>query len=324
MRTDRVNRLLGTDLARRGRAVAARAHRLRRGPGRRAGHVLGHHPDLPARHLHRDRRDRGGRPPPRLQPHPQARCPRPCRSGRSPPLQRDRRTIRQVLVGLGRARGHAAAVPRAGRPRPRRPAGRRPSPSPTRWLPRSRCCARRCARVCCGRWPTTSRTAPGRGPVRDRQGLRRPAGRHHPARRARAPRPWCWPAPRPPLRSRSGRSCTDTLGLAGRGHRPEPGRGRPAPRPLGRARPSTAPSSARSARSTPACSTPSASASGSPGSRSTSAPLLGAAPRRAPLPTRSAGTPRATSTWPSRSTRPSRPAMSPRPSGARPASCSST
>ena len=41
-------------------------------------------------------------------------------------------------------RGDADAVPRARRPRPRRPRPTTASPSPTRWWPRSRSCARRC------------------------------------------------------------------------------------------------------------------------------------------------------------------------------------
>ena len=70
----------------------------------------------------RDRRHRGGRPPPRLRQHRRDACRRRCGPVGSPPASSDRRLVRQVLRRPRPRRGHAAAVPRARRPRARRPA----------------------------------------------------------------------------------------------------------------------------------------------------------------------------------------------------------
>ena len=231
-------------------------------------------PTFRPRHHHRDRRDRGDRPPPRLQPHPQAGAHRPCRSGRSRRCQRDRRTH---PPGAGRAWActrpcRCRSSPRATSPAPACPAEAVTLTNP---LAAEESVLRTSLRPGLLRAVAYNESHRTEGvalfeigkvfgvPL---AGTTLPDEREHlavvlaGAEATAAVEVW--------------EVLHHTLGLPGAGIDQSPGRRRPAPRPLRACSPSTARSSARSARSTPACSTPWASASGSPGCRSTSAPPL--------------------------------------------------
>ncbi len=116
-------------------------------PVGRRGTFTVHGAVLPPRHDHRDRRHRGGRPAPRLQPHPRTgahvgadRCAHPA------PARPAHRSARCWSASGSTRPCRCRSSPPATWPGRAWPAT--PSPSPTRWTPRSRCCARRCARGC--------------------------------------------------------------------------------------------------------------------------------------------------------------------------------
>ena len=228
---------------------------------------------------------------------------------RSRRRQRTAARCARCCVGLGLARGHAAPVPRPRRPRPRRPAGRRGIDArPTRWRPRSRCCARRCCPACCGR--RLQRVAPPRRAWRSSRSAtcscRPPGGQDCPTSASSSA--WCWPGATPRPRSGSGACWSSALGVA------DAGVDRPTGPPA--CTPTRAASVARrrrrrrrGRRDRPGRARPlTASASGWPGSRSTSTALLacpaatGAYRADQPLPVA------ATSTWPSWSPTRCRPA----------------
>ena len=161
-----------------------RAHRVhvraRRSPGVLEVTVPTFRPDTEPR----DRRDRGGGPPPRLR----ATCPgaRPGHPqvGRLTPYQRERRQVREVLAGSG---PHEAWTPSLLGPdqqstRRASTAGcgsRTPSP-PTR-----ACCARACCRACSVRSPSTPTV------------VRATSGSSRWATSSRRPGPSGWPRPWP-------------------------------------------------------------------------------------------------------------------------------
>ena len=208
-----IARLLDADRVRRV------APRRRRGAGRDPA-------QLPPRRGRRDRRGRGGGPPPRVRQHrPHAPCARP-RSGGLTAYQRTRRLVPRG-PGRGRAVGGRSTSPlaRSRRPRPGRSGGERRSAPSTRWSGRSRSCGPRCCPGCCGRSRSTRTGATRRRAVRDRPGLVGPA-RPTCAAGDGAPGTGC------PTSARCSASC----GL-GRRVAPTPGRGaRPGRRLRGAAR----------------------------------------------------------------------------------------
>ena len=268
-------------------------------------------PDLPARHRHRDRRHRGGRPPPRLQPHRPHACPAVAHAGGLTPASTTGARSARSLVGLGLDEAMPLPFLAPGDLERRRARPARPSPSPTRSPPRSRCCARRCCPGCSRPSPTTPPTAtrasrlfeigkvfrrppPGGQPCPTSASTRRGAGRRDAAgggrglavagrgaRRADGAR-----SSRPPCAGLHPTRSADWSRVGGRGRR-RGRRGRPdGARPPRRRR---AGGLARG-RPRPRCSA-----------------LPHGDQRRT---ARSAGSRRATSTWPSRSTTTSRPAPS--------------
>ena len=190
----RVNALLGTDAdAIDDIARLLRADRVR---GRvRAGgrHRARHDPVVAARLRRRDRRHRGGRPPPTATRASRKTVPSRPHPGGLSAVQQDRRLLRQVLVGLGwprrcRSRSSPRATwpggPRADGHHAHQPAGRRgvgaahvAAPGPAEGGRLQRVAPQR-RRVACSRSATCSgcRLA-GRAAARRARGARRRAGR---------------------------------------------------------------------------------------------------------------------------------------------------
>ena len=162
--------------------------------------MVGAGPDLPARPRPRDRPGGGGGPPHRLRPHrpDPARHPRPGRHAHRPPAgaSAGRRRTR-------RRRALRGDHPVAGRAEPTSSAPVRRSTAwcapPTRCGRRSRCCAPRCCRGCCARWPATgprasatSRCSRWAGCSSPRSAPRRPTLR---SPTSPSTSPWRWRAP---------------------------------------------------------------------------------------------------------------------------------
>ena len=216
--------------------------------------------------------------------------------------------------GPGPVRGHAAAVPGPGRPGARAACRTTASRSPTRWWPRSRCCARRCCPGLVKALATNAaRRNTGVGLWEIGHVFRRP-----PAGGEAEPLPDEREVLGVALGGRDAaeavhewRAVAEVLALRGRRawrngavpglHPTRVGRaGRPGRRGGGRGR-----------RGRPrACSRPTASASGSGWLEVDLDVGRRPAPRPARLPAGQRATRRATSTWPSRSTTPCRPATS--------------
>ena len=250
-----------------------------------------------------------------------ARCPRAATTGALSPRQADRRRLRRAPRGPGPLRGDADAVPRARRAGSLRPARRRHhdrQPAGRRAVGAAHLAAAGPGR---GRRLQLVAPQPRRAAVRDRPHLqparRRPTPTSPTSGRSSAR---CWPAPMPPRPCTLWRFVAEALGFTDGDDRERRGaRAPPHPqRPHQRGR-RACDRRARRDRSR-ACSTPTASASGWPTSRSTStrcSPCRTAGPPIGP----SACTRAATSTSPSRWTTTCRPPRSRTPSGRPAATC---
>ena len=170
----------------------------------------------------RDRRHRGGRPPPRLRARiGQARCPRSVHDrARSPPRQRERRRSASCSSGLGLCtrpcRCRSSRPGDLARCRPAAPT----AIALTNPLVAEESVLRTSLRPGLLRavaYNESHRNRRRRACSRSARSSGLPARRHDAARRARAPRPSCSPGARPPRRSQrlAGR-CAEALGVAGR------------------------------------------------------------------------------------------------------------